>query len=315
MFLAKSPIHAAHAGLLLRSLIVGLSFPAVALFSAGLPLNLVTSLRLLVALLILLPFLPREARALKPSLPGFGMYCLMGLCQAGFFGTLFWVAQRISPVSMSSLFICIPLFTFLLSVLLRVERLNFRLLGLLLLGGLGALILAQVSASGGEFRIGFEELAYLLSCGGLALYPVLSKLGLQRGWLVEDATVRSAWGLLTGGLLTACLGLTIESPGDLQLLTGRDLLLILYLGVFSSSLTFWLSQRAILVLAPSEVVAYTYLIPLVSMVLLFVDDPARLGIDWLPGVALVLFSTAFLLAQSRSRQANIGRTMAARNLS
>jgi len=315
MSLAKSPIYAAHAGLLLRSLIVGLSFPAVALLSADLPLNLVTSLRLLVALLILLPFLPREARALTPSLPGFGMYWLMGFCQAGFFGTLFWAAQRVSAVSMSSLFVCVPLFTFLLSVLLRVERLNFRLLGLLLLGGLGALILVRVEASGNEFRLGHEEFAYLLSCGGLALYPVLSKLGLQRGWLVEDATVRSAWGLLTGSILTACLGLALESPGDLELLTGRDLLLILYLGVFSSSLTFWLSQRAILILVPSEVVAYTYLVPLVSMLLLFVNDPARLGIDWLPGVTLVLLSTAFLLVQSRSRQTNTGRTMPARNLS
>lgn len=312
MSLAKSPIYAAHAGLLLRSLILGLSFPAVALLSADLPLNLVTSLRLLVALLALLPFLPRQAQALKPSLAGFGMYWLLGFCQASFFGTLFWVAQRVSPVSMSSLFVCVPLFTFLLSVLLRVERLNFRVLGLLLLGGLGALILVRAEAGGSEFRLGHEEFAYLLSCGGLALYPVLSKLGLQRGWLVESATVRSAWGLLTGSILTACLGLALESPGDLELLTGRDLLLILYLGVFSSSLTFWLSQRAILILVPSEVVAYTYLIPLVSMLLLFVNDPARLGIGWLPGVALVLLSTAFLLLHSRSGQTCMGRTILAR---
>jgi len=313
MSLIEQPFHLAHAGLLLRSLIVGLSFPIVTLLSPGLPLNFVTALRFLVALFALLPFIPRQTWVLKPSLPALGLYWLMGMCLAAFFGTMFWVAPRVSPVSMASLFVCVPLFTYLMSAALRVERVNLRMLGLLLIGGLGALILVRVEAGSSEFRFGPEERAYLLGCGGMALYPVLSKWGLQRGWLVQDAAVRSAWGLLAGSISMAVLGLILESPGDLGQMTLRAVMVLLYLGVFSSSLTFWLSQRAMLVLNPSEIVAYTYLVPLVSMLLLFVEDPARLGLNQLPGAFLVLFCTASLLNRGRVKKIAVAQNGQIRN--
>ena len=302
MSVIEQTLHQAHAGLLLRSLIVGLSFPIITLLSPGLPLNFVTALRFLVALIALLPFLPKDAEVFKIGLPALGLYWLMGLCLAAFFGTMFWIAPRVSPVSMASLFVCVPLFTFLLSAVFRVERLNLQKLGLLLIGGLGALLLVRVGASSSEFYLGSDELAYLLGCGGMALYPVLSKWGLQRGWLVKDAAVRSAWGLLAGSISMAALGLILESPGDLGRVNFRDIFVLLYLGVFSSSLTFWLSQRAMLVLNPSEIVAYTYLVPLVSMLLLFVEDPTRIGLNQLLGVVLVLFCTASLLKRNRAEK-------------
>tara|TARA_R110001599_G_scaffold149429_1_gene333293 strand:- start:347 stop:1267 length:921 start_codon:yes stop_codon:yes gene_type:complete len=302
MSLIEQPLHQAHAGLLLRSLIVGLSFPIVTLLSPGLPLNFVTAIRFLVALIALLPFIPWEEAVFKLSLPALGLYWLMGLCLAAFFGTMFWIAPRVSSVSMASLFVCVPLFTFLLSAVFRIERFNFKMLGLLLIGGLGALLLVRVEANSSEFYLGAEELAYLLGCGGMALYPVLSKWGLQRGWLVKNAAVRSAWGLLAGSISMAALGLILESPKDLGQMNFRDVLVLLYLGVFSSSLTFWLSQRAMLVLNPSEIVAYTYLVPLVSMLFLFVENPTLIGVDQLLGVVLVLFCTASLLNRNRAQK-------------
>lgn len=302
MSLIEEPLHQAHAGLLLRSLVVGLSFPIITLLSPGLPLNFVTALRFLVALIALLPFIPKDAEVLKLGLPALGLYWLMGMCLAAFFGTMFWVAPQVSPVSMASLFVCVPLFTFLLSAVFRVERVNLQKLGLLLIGGLGAQLLVRVEAGSSGFYLGAEELTYLLGCGGMALYPVLSKWGLKRGWLVKNATVRSAWGLLTASISMAVLGLILESPADLGQINFRDILVLLYLGVLSSSLTFWLSQRAMLVLNPSEIVAYTYLVPLVSMLLLFMEDPTRIGSSQLLGVVLVLFCTISLLNRSRGQK-------------
>ena len=313
MYLIEQPLYQAHAGLLLRSLIVGLSFPIVTLLSPSLPLNFVTSLRFLVALIALLPFIPRKAEVFRLGLPALCLYWLMGMCLAAFFGTMFWIAPRVSPVSMASLFVCVPLFTFLLSVVFRVERGNLQVLVLLLIGGLGALFLVRVEAGNSEFSLGAEERAYLLGCAGMALYPVLSKWGLQRGWLVKDAVVRSAWGLLSGSISMAILGLILESPSDLVKMNFQDALVLLYLGVFSSSLTFWLSQRAMIVLNPSEIVAYTYLVLLVSMLLLFVEDPARIGLSQLLGVVLVLICTASLLIRNRVGKIAVAQNRLIRN--
>ena len=77
-------------------------------------------------------------------------------------------------------------------------------------------------------------------------------------------------------------------------MTLSDVLLRAYLGVFSSGMTFWLQQRAPAVLTPGAVTAYSYLVPFVSMLLLFIGQPQRIDWRWLPGNLLVLLAIALL---------------------
>ena len=85
-------------------------------------------------------------------------------------------------------------------------------------------------------------------------------------------------------------------------MTITDGLLLLYLGVFSSGMTFWLSQRATAVLTPAAVTAYSYLVPFVSMLLLFIEQPQRIGWHWLPGSLLVVIAIALLLKRDAARR-------------
>jgi drug/metabolite transporter (DMT)-like permease len=136
---------------------------------------------------------------------------------------------------------------------------------------------------------------FAMGCSGSALYPVLSKWGLERGWLSSSATLRTFWSLLAGGVSIAGLAVALETPENLARMTFTDLMIIVYLGVFSSGVTFWLMQRATSVLTPAAVTAYTYLVPSVSIVLLLINQPHRLGWQWLPGCALVLVAMTLLL--------------------
>jgi drug/metabolite transporter (DMT)-like permease len=77
-------------------------------------------------------------------------------------------------------------------------------------------------------------------------------------------------------------------------MTSRDALVVVYLAVFSTGLTFWLLQRANGVLSPAQVTAYGYLAPFVAMLLLFVTEPDRIGWHWLPGSLLVITDIALL---------------------
>lgn len=286
----------AHLGMLLWALFVGLSFPAVGLMSEGLPPLLLTAMRFSIAALALSPLLFRHAER-WPSRLGVVLYALMGLSLAGFFGTMFWAAHRVSALSMATLFVSVPLLAYCIGRGLGVEQPAGRLLAILALGAVGALGLAWAE-NGGDFnglQLGFGELGFFFGCVASALYPVLSKWGLQRGWLAPQAGLRTFWSLLIGAALIGTLGIVSEDAGALLKMTLSDVALVAYLGVFSSGMTFFLQQRATAVLTPGAVTAYSYLVPFVSMLLLFATQPQRIGWHWLPGSLTVLLAIALLL--------------------
>lgn len=286
----------AHLGMLLWALFVGLSFPAVGLMSEGLPPLLLTALRFSIAALALSPLLFRHADR-WPSRQGLVLYALMGLSLAGFFGTMFWAAHRVSALSMATLFVSVPLLAYCIGRGLGVEQPAGRLLAILVLGAAGALGLAWAE-NGGDFsglQLGLGELGFFFGCVASALYPVLSKWGLQRGWLASQAGLRTFWSLIIGAVLIGTLGLVSEDADALLRMTFSDVALVVYLGVFSSGMTFFLQQRATAVLTPGAVTAYSYLVPFVSMLLLFAAQPQRIGWHWLPGSLIVLLAIALLL--------------------
>ena len=293
----------AHLGMLVWALIVGLSFPVVGMMSEGLPPLLLTAIRFSIAALALLPLVWRSSNR-WPSLPGLALYALMGLSLAGFFGTMFWAAHRTSALSMATLYVSVPLLAYFLGRSFGVERRASQLLGILVLGATGALGLAWAEASeqSSELQFGLAEVAFFIGCVASALYPVLSKWGLNQGWLSTSAGLRTFWSLLTGGALVGLLGLIWEDSRLLISLTTTDVLVLLYLGVFSSGMTFWLTQRATAVLTPAAVTAYSYLVPFVSMLLLFIDQFQRIGWHWLPGSLLVVLAITLLLKRDAANR-------------
>jgi len=289
--------------MVLWALFVGLSFPAVGLMSEGLPPLLLTAIRFSIAALALLPLLWRQEER-WPSLPGLLLYALMGLSLAGFFGTMFWAAHRVSALSMATLFVSVPLLAYCIGRGLGVEQAAGRLLAILALGAFGALGLALAENNGdlSELKFGFGELAFFFGCIASALYPVLSKWGLHRGVLARQAGLRTFWSLFMGAILIGMLGLIWEQPAALTRMDLMDTALVIYLGVFSSGMTFFLQQRATAVLTPGAVTAYSYLVPFVSMVLLFVTQPQRIGWHWLPGSLMVVLAISLLLRRGESHE-------------
>lgn len=289
----------AHLGMLLWAGLVGFSFPAVGLVSEALPPLSLTALRFIIASVALWG-LARQAPDWWPSRRSLLLYALMGLCLAGFFSAMFWAAHHATPLSMATLFVSVPLLAYCLGLGARVERLAWRLPSILALGAVGALGLTWAeSRDTAGLRFGVGEAVFFLGCVSSALYPVLSKWGLAHHWLSASAAVRTFWSLASGAVLIGSLGLVVEPAGRLAQMTARDVLLLVYLGLFSSAMTFWLLQRATAVLTPGAVTAYNYLVPFVSMLLLFIQQPGQVGWEWLPGSVLVLTAIALLLQRDR----------------
>jgi drug/metabolite transporter (DMT)-like permease len=292
----------AHLGMLLWALIVGLSFPVVGLMSEGLPPLLLTALRFTVAAIAFLPLVWRAPDWL-PGLPGLALYAVMGLSQVAFFGAMFWAAHRTTALSMAVLYVSVPLLAYCLGLAFRVEQPRGRLLGILALGAAGALGLVWAQSGGrlDKLQFGVAEAVYFAGCVASALYPVLSKWGLARNWLSGRAALRTFWSLVIGAVLVAALGLIEETPQALARMTLFDVSLLVYLGLFSSGVTFWLMQRAAAALTPGAATAYTYLTPFVSMLLIFAADPQRISWHWLPGVLMVVLAVGLLIRRDADR--------------
>ncbi|GED23121.1 DMT family transporter [Halomonas halmophila] len=286
---------AAHLGMWLWAALVGLSFPAVGLLSE-LPPMLLTALRFAIACGGLWP-LAYWADGFRPAPAAWPLYALMGLCLAGFFGAMFWAAHHATALSMATLYVSVPLLAYGLGRLLRVEQPAWRLPAILALGAAGALALALAEARvrGGAMQLGRGEAVFFAGCVCSALYPVISKWGLNTGLLSASAAVRTFWSLALGGALIGLLGLLVEPAVRLGSMRWSDGLLLVYLGLCSSALTFWLMQRATQVLTPGAITAYGYLVPFVSMLVLFLRVPQSLGWIWLPGSLMVLAAIALLL--------------------
>ncbi|MFC6486591.1 DMT family transporter [Nitratireductor sp. GCM10026969] len=301
----------AHAGMFLWALIVGLSFPAVGLMSEGLPPLLLTAIRFALAAAAIGALVWRTPDR-RPSPPGLVLYAVMGLCLAGFFGAMFWAAHQVTALSMATLYVSVPLLAYGLGRMIGVERPDGGLLAALALGAAGALWLAWVGNSGGNGGLQFSlgEAAFFLGCVASALYPVLSKWGIKRGWLSDSAALRTFWSLLAGGVLIGLLGLAFEPTQALAHLTFFDFLMVAYLGIFSSGVTFWLMQRGTGVLTPGAVTAYTYLVPFVSMLTLFATAPDEIGWLWLPGSVAVVLAIGLMLRRSANapREAPVTKT-------
>jgi drug/metabolite transporter (DMT)-like permease len=282
--------------------IVGSSFPAVEAMSEGLPPLSLTAVRFAIAALVVLPLVWRLPGRV-PSLPGLALYTLMGLSLAGFFGAMFWAAHRSTALSMSALYVSVPLLAYGLGRALRVEPGSGRLLSLLSVGAIGALGLIWAGADGSfaALQFGTGEMVFFIGCAASAMYPVLSKWGLERGWLSKSAALRTFWSLLLGGVLIGALALIMEAPRGLARMTPSDVMVLVYLGAVSSGLTFWLMQRATVVLSPAAVTAYSYLVPSVPILLLLMQQPQLFGWRWLPGSLLVLLAMALLLRRDAPR--------------
>lgn len=287
----------AHAGMLLWALLVGLSFPAVGLLGQQLPPLWLTALRFTIAALALLPLYLRQPG--WPSARGWLLYLLMGASLGGFFAIMFWAAHRVSSLSMAVLFVSVPLLAYGLGRGFGVERPVPALLGCLLLGAVGALGLAWAEHRSSDqlLQPGMGEALFFLGCLCSALYPVLSKWGLARGWLEQASVPRAFWSLLGGAAITAGLGLLLETPENLLGMSRREWLVVVYLGILSTSATFWLQQHATRLLSPGGIAAYGYLVPFVAMLVMFFRQPEAIGWAWLPGSLLVLLAMGLLLRE------------------
>ncbi|WP_186378480.1 DMT family transporter [Yersinia intermedia] len=240
--------------------LLGGSFIASATISNALPPMVITWLRYAIASLLFMVLLVSQGLLKLPKLRDLGRYTLISLPPLLYFACMIFSLQTTSALNSSALYTTVPLMSLIMSMLLLKSKSTWSVLAALLMGILGALLIIFKGDLSQLLHLSLmpSDYLFLFGCLGMALNPIAVKK-LHRG---ELALVLTGWSLICATLL-----LTAVVAYQLPEIEWRNISVItwsgvFYLATFATALSFFLFQKACVVLSPAKVSGYVYLIPL-----------------------------------------------------
>lgn len=274
-----------HLLLLLCAVLVSGSFPVVAAISNDLDPIVLTLIRFALASVLFAPFIWYRY-TLVVSFAALARYSLISASLVICFWSMFLALRYTTALNVSAIFTIVPGLAGIYAMVLNRERLGRPRLVALFLGIIGALwiIFRGDVALLADFSWNKGDLIFLVGCLFMGLYTPLVRL-FHKG---ESMLQMSFWVMVTGTFWLLLLGgskLMTVSWVDVSL---RVWLGIGYLAVFSTIITFFLTQYALLFLGPTRVAAYSYLYPGLVLVLELFFGNVWPGIQILPGIVIVL---------------------------
>ncbi|OVZ83903.1 DMT family transporter [Yersinia kristensenii] len=240
--------------------LLGGSFIASATISNALPPMVITWLRYAIASLLFIVLLISQGLLKRPNYRDLGRYTLISLPPLLYFACMIFSLQTTSALNSSALYTTVPLMSMIMSMVLLNARSTWSVLTALLMGIFGALLIIFKGDLSQLLQLSLipSDYLFLFGCLGMALNPIMVK-NLHRG---EPALVLTGWSLICATLL-----LTVIVAYQLPKIEWRDINVItwsgvFYLATFATALSFFLFQKACIVLSPAKVSGYVYLIPL-----------------------------------------------------
>jgi drug/metabolite transporter (DMT)-like permease len=289
-----------HALLLLSTCLVSTSFIVAKHITQTLdPLGL-TLIRFVLAALILLPIVALR-HDWRVSIRSLLRYGAVSGCLVIFFWAMFLSLRYTSSLNISVIFTLVPAISGIYAAWFARERIGPNLLLVLSVGLVGALwVIFRGDLE--QFRgmsLNKGDLIFFGGCLAMGLYTPLIRV-MHRN---EPMEVMTFWILATGCvwlLPGALLGLGNTNWTVVPLSTW---LWILYLALFSTVITFYLTQYGTRVIGPTRTISYSYLYPLLVMILDFLLGKGWPELQVLPGVFLTLSAMLILLLPSLSLRA------------
>jgi len=286
-----------HLLLLFSTTIVSTSFIVAELITDSLDPLVLSFVRFLVAALILMPLVGLR-HGLRIESRAFFRYASISGCLVIFFWSMFFSLRYTTSLNVSVIFTLVPSISALFAAFINRERITANLLLALAIGLAGAiwvifkgelsLIAALVWNRG--------DLIFFGGCLAMALYTPLVRL-IHKG---EPLEIMTFWVLVSGCLWM--LPVTIYKLNSVMLVDTAPVtwLWIIYLALFSTVVSFYITQYATRNIGPTRTISYSYLYPLLVMVLNFL-----LGNGWpplrvLPGIGLTLAAMLLLVHSSKS---------------
>ena len=287
----RRSLFAIHLLMIVCAMLVSTSFTVGAAITRHLDPAALTLIRFVLAAVILGPYVHwRQGLAASPSF--IGRCGLISACLVIFFWCMFLALRFTTAINTSVIFALVPSFSGLYAFFLVGERMRWPQLVALVCGMIGAvwvifrgdpaLFLAMAWNKG--------DMIFLVGCLAMGLYTPLIKL-LHRG---ESMLLMTFWILITGSgwlLLFGGSHLLAVPWGSVPLAAWAG---VCYLALFTTVITFFLTQYCTPFLGPTRVMAYSYLYPGLVLVIDLVMGHGLPELVVLPGIIAVLVAMVVL---------------------
>ena len=274
--------------MLLAAILVSSSFTVGKAITHGLDPAVLTLVRYLLATLLFAPILIVKKIFFLPSARQLGGYSAISACTVGFFWCMFEALRYTSALNTSIIFTLVPGISGVYSAVFLRERLGRSRLLALLFGMFGALWVIFQGDIDRLFAmdVNYGDLLFLAGCFLMAAYTPLVKKFHQQ----ESMLVMTFWVLATGVGWLFILSVSRIAAVDWQGIEFQVWAGIVYLAVFSTIVTFYLTHMATPHLGPTRVMAYSYFYPAFVLLINWGLGNGLPPIITLPGVAVVSLS-------------------------
>lgn len=271
--------------------LVSTSFTVGAAVANQLDPAVLTLLRFSLASVLLSPLIHRRY-SLKTTWSMLGRCAIISGCLVIFFWCMFLALRYTTALSTSVIFTFVPSISGVYALVLVKERLRKPQLIALVLGLIGSLWV--IFRGDVNMLLAMEwnrgDVIFLAGCFCMGMYTPLVQL-LHRG---ESMLVMTFWVLVTGSCWLLIFGGHRLLAVDWSVIEGVTWTGIFYLALFTTIITFFLTQYCIPHIGSTRAMAYSYLYPglvlLIDLVLGNGLPPLRV----LPGVAVVLMAMVVL---------------------
>jgi len=291
------PLWSVHCLMLLASIIVSSSFTVGEAITHGLEPSVLLLVRYVVAVICLAPVLVLNHGLALPGARQLGGYSLISASTVGFFWCMFESLRYTDALNTSVIFTLVPGISGVYSALFLGERLGRSRLWALFFGMVGAL---WVIFRGDINRVlvldvNYGDILFLAGCFMMAAYtPLVKRLHQQ-----ESMVVMTFWVLATGAVWLFLLSFSGLGAVHWQGVETKVWAGIVYLAVFSTIITFYLTHVSTLYLGPTRVMAYSYFYPAFVLLINWGLGKGLPPAMILPGVAVVTLATLVLQRESR----------------
>ncbi len=292
------PVLLVHLLMLISTSLVATSFIVVKAITPNLAPTALVFLRFFFAAVLFFPWILWKHGFHLPSSKSLLGYGIISGALVAFFWLMFISLRFTSPLHTGVIFTMVPGLSGLIGMIFIKEQLGkTRLLALIpaMIGALWVIFEGKMSHLL-ELDVNIGDLLFFIGCLFIALYmPLVKKF--HRG---EPMAIMTFWILATGSCWLLFLGgyqiVHISwLEVDLYTLAG-----VFYLAIFTTVITFFISQWATLHLGPTRVFAYSYLYPPLIVLLEWVLGHELPPVHTLFGVILIL--PAMVIVQRGANQ-------------
>ena len=287
-------ILSAHLFVIIATLLIALSFIVSEKLSGIIDPISLTLYRFVFASIVLSPIIFLQAKYRSKIKQSFKKAMIISFFYSLYFIGLFKALEFTSSLNTATIFTLTPLITALFSILIFKQKFTVMQFIVYLVGILGTCL---VIFKGDldlflKFSLNYGDIIFLIAIIFMSLYSISTKYFYEE----SDEVLTITFMTLLGGCFWMVMALIIFGiPLQWEKIEGTSFLYMGYLSIGATLFTVYLYQKAIITLGAKKLMAYIYINPALTAIILYVLYDINLTLWEGVGVLVSIVSTFLLL--------------------